>query len=143
MTNKAKRLYFYTTATLLSAFAVALVLIALDENIIYFYSPSEVNQSEAATLLRVGGLVKDGSLKIDNDLGIKFIIEDNIAEVSVIYNGILPDLFREGQGVIAEGKFIDNFFIANEIVAKHDENYMPKEVLDTLKEQGLYKKIGN
>ena len=133
MTNKAKRLYFYTTATLLSAFAVALVLIALDENIIYFYSPSEVNQSEAANLLRVGGLVKDGSLKIDNDLGIKFIIEDNIAEVSVIYNGILPDLFREGQGVIAEGKFIDNFFIANEIVAKHDENYMPKEVYESLK----------
>ena len=133
MTNKAKRLYFYTTATLLSAFAVALVLIALDENIIYFYSPSEVNQSEAASLLRVGGLVKDGSLKIDSDLGIKFIIEDNIAEVSVIYNGILPDLFREGQGVIAEGKFIDNFFIANEIVAKHDENYMPKEVYESLK----------
>ena len=133
MTNKAKRLYFYTTATLLSAFAVALVLIALDENIIYFYSPSEVNQSEAATLLRVGGLVKDGSLKTDSDLGIKFIIEDNIAEVSVIYNGILPDLFREGQGVIAEGKFIDNFFIANEIVAKHDENYMPKEVYESLK----------
>lgn len=133
MTNKAKRLYFYTTATLLSALAVALVLIALDENIIYFYSPSEVNQSEAATLLRVGGLVKDGSLKIDSDLGIKFIIEDNIAEVSVIYNGILPDLFREGQGVIAEGKFIDNFFIANEIVAKHDENYMPKEVYESLK----------
>ena len=133
MTNKAKRLYFYTTATLLSAFAVALVLIALDENIIYFYSPSEVNQSEAATLLRVGGLVKDGSLKIDSDLGIKFIIEDNIAEVSVIYNGILPDLFREGQGVIAEGKFIDNFFIANEIVAKHDDNYMPKEVYERLK----------
>jgi len=133
MTNKAKRLYFYTTATLLSALAVALVLIALDENIIYFYSPSEVNQSEAATLLRVGGLVKDGSLKIDNDLGIKFIIEDNIAEVSVIYNGILPDLFREGQGVIAEGKFIDNLFIANEIVAKHDENYMPKEVYESLK----------
>ena len=133
MTNKAKRLYFYTPATLLSAFAVALVLIALDENIIYFYSPSEVNQSEAATLLRVGGLVKDGSLKIDSDLGIKFIIEDNIAEVSVIYNGILPDLFREGQGVIAEGKFIDNFFIANEIVAKHDENYMPKEVYESLK----------
>ena len=133
MTNKAKRLYFYTTATLLSALAVALVLIALDENIIYFYSPSEVNQSEAASLLRVGGLVKDGSLKIDSDLGIKFIIEDNIAEVSVIYNGILPDLFREGQGVIAEGKFIDNFFIANEIVAKHDENYMPKEVYESLK----------
>ena len=133
MTNKAKRLYFYTTATLLSAFAVALVLIALDENIIYFYSPSEVNQSEAATLLRVGGLVKDGSLKIDSDLGIKFIIEDNNAEVSVIYNGILPDLFREGQGVIAEGKFIDNYFIANEIVAKHDENYMPKEVYESLK----------
>ena len=133
MTNKAKRLYFYTTATLLSAFAVALVLIALDENIIYFYSPSEVNQSEAATLLRVGGLVKDGSLKIDSDLGIKFIIEDNIAEVSVIYNGILPDLFREGQGVIAEGKFINNLFIANEIVAKHDENYMPKEVYESLK----------
>ena len=133
MTNKAKRLYFYTTATLLSAFAVALVLIALDENIIYFYSPSEVNQSEEATLFRVGGLVKDGSLKIDSDLGIKFIIEDNIAEVPVIYNGILPDLFREGQGVIAEGKFIDNLFIANEIVAKHDENYMPKEVYESLK----------
>ena len=63
----------------------------------------------------------------------EFIIEDNIAEVSVIYNGILPDLFREGQGVIAEGKFIDNFFIANEIVAKHDENYMPKEVYESLK----------
>ena len=136
MTNKAKRLYFYTTATLLSALAVALVLIALDENIIYFYSPSEVNQSEAATLLRVGGLVKDGSLKIDNLnklINLLSSIEDNIAEVSVIYNGILPDLFREGQGVIAEGKFIDNFFIANEIVAKHDENYMPKEVYESLK----------
>tara|TARA_B100000900_G_C20029818_1_gene493482 strand:- start:88 stop:495 length:408 start_codon:yes stop_codon:yes gene_type:complete len=133
MTNKVKRLYFYTTATLLSALAIALVLIALDENIIYFYSPSEINQSEDGTLLRVGGLVKDGSLKIGSDLGTKFIIEDNTAEVSVIYNGILPDLFREGQGIVAEGKFIDNLFIANEIVAKHDENYMPKEVYESLK----------
>ena len=133
MTNKVKRLYFYTTATLLSAFAIALVLIALDENIIYFYSPSEINQSEDGTLLRVGGLVKDGSLKISSDLGTKFIIEDNTAEVSVIYNGILPDLFREGQGIVAEGKFIDNLFVANEIVAKHDENYMPKEVYESLK----------
>ena len=129
MTNKAKRLYFYTTATLLSAFAVALVLIALDENIIYFYSPSEVNQSEAATLLRVGGLVKDGSLKIDSDLGIKFIIEDNIAEVSVIYSGILPDLFREGQGIIVTGRFDKmKVFIASEVLAKHDENYMPPDI---------------
>jgi len=133
MTNKVKRLYFYTTATLLSALAIALVLIALDENIIYFYSPSEINQSEDGALLRVGGLVKDGSLKIGSDLGTKFIIEDNTAEVSVIYNGILPDLFREGQGIVAEGKFIDNLFIANEIVAKHDENYMPKEVYESLK----------
>ncbi len=133
MTNKVKRLYFYTTATLFSALAIALVLIALDENIIYFYSPSEINQSEDGTLLRVGGLVKDGSLKISSDLGTKFIIEDNTAEVSVIYNGILPDLFREGQGIVAEGKFIDNLFIANEIVAKHDENYMPKEVYESLK----------
>ena len=133
MTNKVKRLYFYTTATLLSALAVALVLIALDENIIYFYSPSEIDVSKSADLLRVGGLVKDGSVRTDNDLGIKFIIEDNLAEDSVLYNGILPDLFREGQGVIAEGKFIDNIFIANEIVAKHDENYMPKEVYESLK----------
>lgn len=133
MTNKVKRLYFYTTATLLSALAIALVLIALDENIIYFYSPSEINQSKDGTLLRVGGLVKDGSLKIDSNLGTKFIIEDNVAEVSIIYNGILPDLFREGQGIVAEGKFIDNLFIANEIVAKHDENYMPKEVYESLK----------
>ena len=133
MTNKVKRLYFYTTATLLSALAVALVLIALDENIIYFYSPSEIDDSKSVDLLRVGGLVKDGSVRTDNDLGIKFIIEDNLAEVSVLYNGILPDLFREGQGVIAEGKFIDNIFIANEIVAKHDENYMPKEVYESLR----------
>ena len=133
MTNKVKRLYFYTTATLLSALAVALVLIALDENIIYFYSPGEIDDSKSADLLRVGGLVKDGSVRTDNDLGIKFIIEDNLAEVSVLYNGILPDLFREGQGVIAEGKFIDNIFIANEIVAKHDENYMPKEIYESLK----------
>ena len=133
MTNKVKRLYFYTTATLLSALAVALVLIALDENIIYFYSPSEIDDSKSVDLLRVGGLVKDGSVRTDNDLGIKFIIEDNLAEVSVLYNGILPDLFREGQGVIAEGKFIDNIFIANVIVAKHDENYMPKEVYESLK----------
>ena len=133
MTNKVKRLYFYTTATLLSALAVALVLIALDENIIYFYSPSEIDDSKSVDLLRVGGLVKDGSVRTDNDLGIKFIIEDNLAEISVLYNGILPDLFREGQGVIAEGKFIDNIFIANVIVAKHDENYMPKEVYESLK----------
>tara|TARA_Y100001935_G_C17129684_1_gene419957 strand:+ start:292 stop:699 length:408 start_codon:yes stop_codon:yes gene_type:complete len=133
MTNKVKRLYFYTTATLLSALAVGLVLIALEENIIYFYSPSQIDQSAATNLVRVGGLVKNGSLKMYNDLGIKFIIEDNVAEVSVTYNGILPDLFREGQGVIAEGKFIDNIFVANEIVAKHDENYMPKEVYEALK----------
>ncbi len=135
MKNKVKRFYFYLAATLLSGLAVALVLIALDDNIIYFYSPSEIDEAKMDNLLRVGGLVKDGSLKIENDFEIKFIIKDNTDEVPVIYNGILPDLFREGQGVIAEGVFINDIFQANEILAKHDENYMPKEVYESLRSE--------
>ena len=111
------------------------------DGIQYFRSPSQViEQSPLPTeLFRIGGLVKDETwIKGKKH---QFVVTDTENDISVEFIGILPDLFREGQGVIATGNLVNNIFIASEVLAKHDENYIPKEVMDTLKEKGLYKPI--
>lgn len=117
--------------------ATVLGLTAFEENLLYFYSPTQVKEGEAPEThaFRVGGLVVDGSVKRKPDsLTVNFDITDNAETMSVEYTGILPDLFREGQGIVAMGSFLANGqFVAKEVLAKHDENYMPPEVADALK----------
>ena len=139
MTGKSKRLaVFAVIATLLSSGGF-LVLSALQDNIVLFLTPSELTPEKmTARQLRIGGLVEEGSVQIDG-LQARFSITDSAAVVSVLYTGALPDLFREGQGIIAQGRFKDNIFRAENVLAKHDETYMPREVAESLKEQGIWK----
>jgi cytochrome c-type biogenesis protein CcmE len=122
--------------------AAALVTSALQENITFFYSPTEIaaNQAPEDRRLRVGGLVKTGSVrKLADGTTTAFILTDMANDVTVVYNGILPDLFREGQGIIAEGRLEPTGrFRADEVLAKHDETYMPKEVAESLKAAGVW-----
>ena len=119
------------------AVATVLGLTAFEENLLYFYSPTQVKDGEAPQThsFRVGGLVVDGSVKREPDsLTVQFDITDNTENMTVEYTGILPDLFREGQGIVAMGNLQANGqFVAQEVLAKHDENYMPPEVADALK----------
>jgi len=118
--------------------AVALILAALNENINHFYDPTQVVAGEAPDdhTFRIGGMVVDGSVKReDGSLKIKFDLTDYKEQVTVAYEGILPDLFREGQGIVAIGKLQQGTFVAQEVLAKHDENYMPVEVKQSLKKQ--------
>ena len=115
--------------------AVWLVMNALDSNLSYFFSPTEVVQDKAPAnhVFRLGGLVERGSLQRGQELTIRFSVSDNANRVEVAYTGILPDLFAEGQGVIAQGRMgADGVFVADEVLAKHDENYMPPEVASAL-----------
>ena len=122
------------------AIALTLILFAFDEHVEYFKTPSELNSQEFPNkTIRLGGLVKDGSYKQINANTHEFVITDTEQDFAVKYSGFLPNLFREGQGVIATGKVENGFFIARQILAKHDENYMPPEVYNALKEKG-YKK---
>jgi cytochrome c-type biogenesis protein CcmE len=143
--KKQRRIQVILITFISLALATALIGYAMRDGINFFRSPSEVLQQppNKNETFRIGGLVKDGSLIRGSGTVIYFIVTDGNKSVPVEYSGILPDLFAEGQGMIATGNYIGGKFIASEILAKHDENYMPKEVLDTLKEQGLYKKIGN
>ena len=113
---------------------VALVLNAFQSNLVFFYSPSQVatKQAPSARTFRLGGLVQDGSLKIDGTK-IRFVVTDLAQTVPVRYEGILPDLFKEGKGVVAQGQLQDGVFVAREVLAKHDENYMPPEAAEALK----------
>jgi len=119
------------------ALATVLGLTAFEENLLYFYSPTQVKAGEAPDThsFRVGGLVVDGSVKREKDsLKMQFDVTDNSETMTVEYTGILPDLFREGQGIVAMGSMDpDGRFVAQEVLAKHDENYMPPEVADALK----------
>ena len=139
MTAKSKRLFFIAAIASLLGIASILVLGALRDNIVFFYTPSEINQSDrkSGRQLRLGGLVKDGSVKIDGMQSV-FVVTDGSANITVRYNNALPSLFREGQGVVAEGRVENGIFIAQNVLAKHDENYMPAEVADKLKEQGVW-----
>lgn len=121
--------------------ATTLALKAFQENLMYFYSPSQVKNGEAPTSrsFRIGGLVTKGSVKRNpEDLKVSFVLTDTLSSVTVNYEGILPDLFREGQGIVANGSLgADGVFIAAEVLAKHDENYMPTEVADALEKAGV------
>ena len=120
--------------------AVGLTMFALSQNITLFYSPTQIAQGEApqATRIRAGGMVVDGSVKRDDQsLHVEFAITDYDKKVTVHYNGILPDLFREGQGIVAQGELdANNVLQATEVLAKHDENYMPPEVAEALAKAG-------
>jgi cytochrome c-type biogenesis protein CcmE len=120
--------------------ATAFALQAFNQNMLYYYSPTQIHAGEApdARSIRVGGLVENGSLKRDpGSLEVRFTLTDFSNTVGVSYTGVLPDLFREGQGVIARGRLDgQGVFVAEEVLAKHDENYMPPEVKDSLKQHG-------
>lgn len=113
---------------------VALVLNAFQSNLVFFYSPSQIAAHEApeARTFRVGGMVREGTLKRDG-LRADFVVTDMAKEISVRYEGILPDLFKEGKGVVAQGQLKDGVFVAREVLAKHDENYMPPEAAEALR----------
>jgi cytochrome c-type biogenesis protein CcmE len=141
MTRKQRRLILIGSSVGVLAIAVGLVLNALSGSIVFFNSPSDVAEKHiaAGTRIRVGGLVKEGSVQRGDDLRIQFEVTDGNHDIPVRYQGIVPDLFREGQGVVAEGK-IDGggAIIADTVLAKHDERYMPKEVVDALKKSGRW-----
>lgn len=131
MKARHKRLAFVVVGLAVLGSASALVLKALDNNLSYFFSPTEVVQNKAPDdhVFRLGGLVEEGSVQRGEELTVKFMVTDGNNKVPVNYTGILPDLFKEGEGVIAQGKIDNNGrFIADEVLAKHDENYMPPEV---------------
>jgi cytochrome c-type biogenesis protein CcmE len=142
MTRKQRRLTLIGSAGLVLAAAVGLVLYALSDGIAFFATPSEIaaNPPGPERRLRLGGLVETGSLVKEADGAVRFAVTDGKAAVAIHYVGILPDLFREGQGVVAEGR-VDpaGFFAADTILAKHDETYMPKEVVEALKRSGEWR----
>ncbi len=136
MTRKQRRLILIGSSLGVLAIAVALVLSSLRESIVFFNSPTDIadNSTALGKRIRLGGMVKMGSL---DNLQIRFAVTDGNKDIPVSYRGIVPDLFREGQGVVAEGHVEPGgTFTADTVLAKHDENYMPREVVDTLKKQG-------
>ncbi len=142
MTRKKRRLALISAALAVLGLALGLILLALRDNIVFFYGPSELAQKapHEGQRLRIGGLVKQGSLVREGGNTVRFAVTDTKQEVEVTYSGALPDLFREGQGVVAEGTLgRDKFFHADSILAKHDERYMPREVADALKKQGVWR----
>jgi cytochrome c-type biogenesis protein CcmE len=145
LTRKGRRLTLIGVALAIVAFAAALVFYALSDSIVFFYGPTEVLQKNPApgTRMRIGGLVKAGSLVKAEQQKAAFTITDNANNVAVTYQGLLPDLFREGQGVVAEGILeAPGRFRADSVLAKHDERYMPREVVDALKKQGRWQEGG-
>jgi len=145
MTRKQKRLTLIGSAVGVLALAVGLILFALRDNVVFFYGPGDLAEKHvgAGTRLRIGGLVKTGTLVHLEGKSVKFEVTDGKADVPVSYTGLLPDLFKEGQGVVAEGALdTAGVFRADSILAKHDERYMPREVADALKKQGVWQEGG-
>ena len=139
MTPRQKRMVLVGLILVGVAGAVFLALTAFQKNLLYFYTPSQVVSGEAPKdyTFRVGGLVVKGSVKRTEGVTVRFDVTDGVATVPVVFTGILPDLFREGQGIISIGKLTaGGVFEASEVLAKHDENYMPPEVGDALKKSG-------
>lgn len=141
MTRKQKRLAVIGGGVGFLLAAVLLVMFAFSQSVAYFYVPGDLQKTAIApgTRIRLGGLVENGSVKRGEGTTIGFVVTDTIGTVPVTYTGILPDLFREGQGVVAEGVFdaSGKLFVADTVLAKHDETYMPKDVADRLKAQGV------
>ncbi len=141
MKPKRRRLYFVVVGMALLGVAAGLVLYAMNDSLVFFYSPSDLVTKEIppGRTLRLGGLVETGSVQRDGGTTVRFRVTDLAKAVPVVYTGILPDLFREGQGVVTMGTIgSDGVFVADEVLAKHDENYMPKEVVDALKKSGQW-----
>jgi cytochrome c-type biogenesis protein CcmE len=141
MTRKQTRFAIIVVSLALVAAAAGLVLFAIRDTIVFFFTPSEIVAKQIApgTRLRLGGLVEQGSLLRGGGTEVFFTVTDGVGLMKVRYNGQLPDLFREGQGVVAEGaQGPDGVFVADTVLAKHDENYMPKDVADRLKEKGVW-----
>jgi cytochrome c-type biogenesis protein CcmE len=142
MTRRQRRLTMIASAGAVLALAVALVLVALRDRIVFFYSPTEIAEKALppGTKVRLGGLVVEGSVVRAEDGSVSFAVTDTANQTEITYRGILPDLFREGQGIVAEGVLADGGVVtAESVLAKHDENYMPKEIVDALKAQGVWK----
>lgn len=143
MTPRQRRMSLVAVALLAVGGAVGFALKAFQDNLQYFYSPTEVTAGKAPAdrLFRVGGMVTEGSFKRETgSLEAQFVLTDYTSNVTVSYTGVLPDLFREGQGVVARGKLQgDGMFVAQEVLAKHDENYMPPDVADMLKKKNAGK----
>lgn len=139
--KKQRRIQVILLAFLALAVATGLIGYAMQDGINFFRSPTQVVQQPPAPgeVFRIGGLVETGSLTRGQGETISFRVTDSNASVAVTYTGILPDLFKEGQGMVGTGQMQGETFVASEILAKHDESYMPKEVIDSLKEQGVYK----
>ena len=141
MTRKQRRLILIGSSLGVLAIAAALVLSALKDSIVFFSSPTDVVEKHLGpgSRMRIGGLVKPGSLQRGDNLQIRFDVTDGKSDLPVRYQGIVPDLFREGQGVVAEGKLeAGGIFVADTVLAKHDERYMPREVVDALKKTGRW-----
>ena len=142
MTRKQRRLVLIGSSLAVLGVAVALVLVSLKDSIVFFNSPSDVAEKHFApgTRIRLGGLVKEGSVERGENLRVRFAVTDGKSTIQVAYQGLLPDLFREGQGVVTEGVVEGvGTFKADSVLAKHDESYMPKEVAEALKKQGHWK----
>jgi cytochrome c-type biogenesis protein CcmE len=141
MTRKQKRLTVIGGAMGFLGLAAALTFAALGQKTSYFYMPADLQQATIAPgqRIRLGGLIEDGTVVRGEGAKVSFAVTDKQSSVKVVYTGLLPDLFREGQGVITEGTFgTDGVFVADSVLAKHDENYMPKEVAESLKEKGVW-----
>ncbi|MGE0595441.1 MAG: cytochrome c maturation protein CcmE [Hyphomonadaceae bacterium] len=145
MRRRDQRLLILGAAAIVLVGAGALTMAGLSSSVVYFYAPSEL--AERATpgqSIRLGGLVREGSVVRDADGATRFVVTDGGAEAEVRYEGVLPDLFREGQGVVAEGIYTpDAIFEASRVLAKHDETYMPREVAEALKQRGEWKGSAN
>ena len=141
MTPRKKRILMVFFIMLGMGVAVALILTAFEKNLLYFYAPTQIVAGEAPIdrAFRIGGLVLEGSVVRDPEtLEVQFVLTDTLNQVTITYEGILPDLFREGQGIVANGKLDENgIFQAKEVLAKHDENYMPTEVAEALSKAGV------
>jgi cytochrome c-type biogenesis protein CcmE len=143
--RKKRRIQIIVLSFVALAVSTALIGYAMRDGINYFRSPSDLAESppKSGEIFRLGGLVQEGSVRKKNDGEILFRVTDGGATTEVTFNGVLPDLFAENQGMIGMGSLVGEVFVASEILAKHDESYMPKEVMDALKAQGVYQDSDN
>ncbi len=142
MTRKQRRSILIGMCLAVLGLAVGLIMFALEDSIVFFYSPSDVAEKNIrpGQRIRLGGLVAEGSVKRGENTTVSFSITDTAKTIPVTFTGVLPDLFREGQGVVTEGKLRgDGVFVADNVLAKHDENYMPPEVAEALRKQGVWR----
>ncbi len=145
MTRKQKRLSVIAGAMIFLGAATGLAVFALGQKASYFYMPADIAGAALpdGQRIRLGGLVEKGTIERGEGTEVRFAITDSEESVKVTFNGILPDLFREEQGVITEGSFEGGVFVADSVLAKHDETYMPKEVAESLKERGVWQETSN